>query len=64
MATPTMSAVSPPKKAPVDLAPYGLEVERGLSCERPDMDAALERQNFWDYEGERWESKFKHDAES
>jgi hypothetical protein len=51
-------------KKRVDLTPYGLEVERGLSNERPEMDAATERQNFYDYEGERWESKFKRDAES
>ena len=59
----TTSAVAPPKKAPVDLAPYGLEVEAG-SPATPRHGRRLERQNFWDYEGERWESKFKHDAES
>src|SRR5580693_6641158 len=53
-----------PKKPPIDLAAYGREVERGLPCERTHLDAALERQNFFDFEGSRWESKFKRDAES
>jgi hypothetical protein len=52
------------RKKSVNLTPYGEEAERGLSNEQPDINAATERQNFWDYEGERWESKFKHDAES
>lgn len=52
------------RKPPIDLTPYGLEVERGLPNERAGLDAASERQDFFDYDGERWESKFKRDAES
>jgi hypothetical protein len=48
----------------VNLAPYAKEVEGGLSNEIPDMDAALERQAFYDYEGTRYEHRFKRDAES
>lgn len=51
-------------KKPIDLAAFGREVEAGLTNERPTMDAALERQAFFDYSGERYEKRFRRDAES
>lgn len=59
-----MADVAAPKLKAIDLAPYGSEVEKGLQNEKNLLDAAMERQNFYDYDGERWESKFKRDAES
>lgn len=63
MAT-TAAPAKPTLRPPIDLGPYAREVERGLQNEKNGLDAAMERQNFFDYDGERWESKFKRDAES
>ncbi len=56
--------MTPTTKKPVDLTPYAQEVERGLPNERQHLAAAEQRQNFFDYDGDRWESLFKRDAES
>lgn len=49
---------------PINLAPYGTAIEGGLSNALGDLDAAVERQNFFDYAGEQWSSRFQRDAES
>lgn len=47
-----------------DLSAYREEVEAGLPSEIKYLDAALERQAFYDYEGGRYERRFRRDAES
>ena len=49
---------------PVNLQPYAEEIKSGLPNEMPLMDAALERQAFFDYNGFRYERHFRRDAES
>jgi hypothetical protein len=49
---------------PTDLSLYRSEVEAGLPNEAPAMDEALERQAFFDYDGFRYERRFRRDAES
>ncbi len=48
----------------INWSDYAEEVERGLSAEQPELDDALERQAFYDYQGARYERLFKRDAES
>ncbi len=48
----------------VNLADFREEVEAGLPNSSIDMDAALERQAFYDYQGFRYERRFRRDAES
>lgn len=47
-----------------NLSAYREEVEQGLPSEIGNLDRALERQSFYDYEGERYERRFRRDAES
>ena len=54
----------PDKKKPVDLTPYGQEVERGLSNERPRLNNAVMARAFYDYEGRRYATLFMRDAET
>lgn len=49
---------------PVDLSKYKEEVEGGLSNESKVMDEALERQDFYDYCGKKYQKYFRRDAES
>lgn len=49
---------------PLNLVPYQYEVERGLPLEAPAMDEALERQAFYDFDGFKYERRFRRDAES
>lgn len=49
---------------PVDLNKYRQEVESGLNNESTEMDSALERQAFYDYDGRRYERHFRRDAEA
>jgi hypothetical protein len=49
---------------PVDLSLYRSEVEAGLPNEQPGLDEATERQAFYDYDGFRYERRFRRDAES
>lgn len=49
---------------PVDLGLYRSEVMAGLPNETIAMDAALERQAFYDYDGFKYERRFRRDAES
>jgi len=51
-------------KSPVNLARYIEECEAGLPNAKADLDAAMKRQAFFDYDGFRYESDFKRDAES
>lgn len=48
----------------VNLAPYGEEVERGLSNERPRLNSAVMARAFYDYEGRRYSTLFMRDAET
>jgi hypothetical protein len=48
----------------VDLSLYASEVKAGLPNESIAMDAALERQAFFDGDGFRYERRFRRDAES
>jgi len=48
----------------VNLKQFAEEVEAGLPNEGVEMDAALERQAFYDYQGFRYERRFRRDAES
>jgi hypothetical protein len=48
----------------VDLTPYAEEAGKGLPNEMPDMDIARERQAFYDYDGARYERRFRRDSES
>jgi hypothetical protein len=47
----------------INLAPYGEEVERGLSNERPRLNHAVMARAFYDYEGRRYSTLFMRDAE-
>jgi hypothetical protein len=49
---------------PVNLKPYGEEVERGLSNERPRLNHAVMARAFYDYEGRRYSTLFTRDAET
>jgi hypothetical protein len=49
---------------PLELLPYQKEVEAGLPTASKDMDEAAERQAFYDYDGTRYERRFRRDAES
>jgi hypothetical protein len=51
-------------RKPVDLTPYGLEVERGLQNERPRLNDAVMARAFYDYEGRRYSTLFMRDAET
>jgi hypothetical protein len=48
----------------VDLGVYRSEVEHGLPLQQPDLDISIERQAFFDYDGFRFERRFRRDAES
>ncbi len=48
----------------VDLNKWKPEVESGLSHEIREIEAARERQDFYDFQGARWERRFRRDAES
>jgi hypothetical protein len=47
-----------------NLNAYREEVEAGLPNEIAFLDRALERQAYYDYEGQRYERRFRRDAES
>jgi hypothetical protein len=50
---------------PVNLAPYGREVEQQLPLQAPDLRDAMERQAFYDFDADRYATtRFKRDAES
>jgi hypothetical protein len=49
---------------PINLTPYGLEVERGLSNERPRLNSAVMARAFYDYQGRRYATLFMRDAET
>jgi hypothetical protein len=51
-------------KPPVNLARYIEECEAGLPNAKVDIDGAMKRQAFFDYDGFRYEADFKRDAES
>lgn len=51
-------------KRRVDLSRYGKEIESGLPTEVEHRNKAIERQAFFDWEGDRYEQEFKRDAES
>jgi hypothetical protein len=53
-----------PTKKPVNLKAFGEECEAGLPNVRTDIDAALKRQAYYDYDGFRYEADYKRDAES
>ena len=48
----------------VNLNNYRKEVESGLQNESRQMDRALEKQEFYDYRGHRWEKYFRREAET
>jgi hypothetical protein len=48
----------------IDLSKYREEVESGLPNEIVDLDEATERQAFFDYHGDRYQRRFRRDAES
>lgn len=49
---------------PLNIADIRKECESGLPNAKGDIDAAMKRQAFWDYDGFRYEADFKRDAES
>jgi hypothetical protein len=49
---------------PIDLTPYGLEVETQLPLEAKLLEKALERQAFYDWDADRYEPLFRNDAEN
>lgn len=49
---------------PVNLKPYQDEIEAGLPNEQTQWDLAQERQAFYDFDGFKYERRFKRDAES
>ena len=49
---------------PLNLYPYQREIEAGLPTQSKDMPEAEERQAFYDYDGTRYERRFRRDAES
>jgi hypothetical protein len=51
-------------KPPVNLKPFADECEAGLPNAKTDIDGAMKRQAFFDYDGFRYEADFKRDAES
>lgn len=53
-----------PDITPINLTPYGEECIAGLPNAKQDIDAALKRQAYYDYDGFRYEADYKRDAES